>query len=96
MSEADRSPPDRRPSFARKYPRDPALDGLVASFAAGDYASVREGAPALAEKATDPAVADAARDLRRRLDPDPMALWLLAGTGALLLFMIVWFYGHNH
>jgi hypothetical protein len=96
MSETESSPPDRRPPFARKYPRDPSLDGLVASFVAGDYATVREAAPELADKASDPAVAEAARDLRRRLDPDPMAVWLLVGTGALLLFMIVWFYGHNH
>jgi hypothetical protein len=86
----------RLPAFAAAYPPDPELDRLVAAFARGDHRMVREKAPALAERTDDPEVRKAARDLRARLDPDPLALWMLAGSGALLLFLAVWFYSHRH
>ena len=41
------------PSFARDFPNDPELAVLVAAFAAGDYATVRIGAPELASKTDD-------------------------------------------
>jgi hypothetical protein len=85
-----------RPPFARAYPRDPELDRLLAAFLDGNHALVFEEAPRLAERADDPEVARAARDLHRRLHPDPLALAMLGGTGALLFLLVLWFYTHRH
>lgn len=89
-----------RPAFAKRFPRHPELDALVRAFEEGNYARVRVEAPALAERVEDAAVAEAARELRKRIDPDPLASVLLAVTGVLLLFLVVWFYaqqaGHSH
>jgi len=70
-----------RPPFARWYPRDPELDRLLSAFLDGNNALVFEKAPELARSAEDPEVARAARDLHRRLHPDPLALAMLGGTG---------------
>jgi hypothetical protein len=88
--------PDGRPPFARKYPRTEDLDALLAAFEAGNYAKVRADAPKLAERASDPEVARALRDLRRRIEPDPLQIYLLAITAALLVFLTVWFFLHRH
>jgi anti-sigma factor RsiW len=80
-----------RPAFARSFPRDPELDALVAAFVRGDYARVRSDAPELARKTDDVEIRDAARQLRRRVDPDPMAL-LLVGLAALLLLVLSGYY----
>ena len=92
------SPAPTRPPFpfARAYPSAPELDRLLAAFSAGNYAEVRRLAPALAAKATDPAVRDAIRDVRRRVDPDPLAFYLLGLTFALLAFVTAWAYLHKH
>jgi hypothetical protein len=82
--------------FTRAFPNDPELVRLVAAFEAGDYQTVRTGAPQLAERTADPAVRKAALDLRRRLDPDPMQLYLLGLTLVLLVFLAAWFYLHQH
>ena len=85
-----------RPSFARSFPRQAELDALVDAFERGDYAHVRRAAPQLARRTEDAAVAAAARELRARIEPDPVALYLLALVGALLVFLTVWFVGHAH
>ena len=85
-----------RPAFARHYPRHPELDRLLRSFIEGDFATVHREAPALAGRTDDPDVARAARDLRRRLDPDRVSLLLLAMMAALLLFLVLWFYSHRY
>jgi hypothetical protein len=85
-----------RPAFARAFPRDPALDALVAAFEAGDYARVRREAPALAKATEHDDVRAAARELRRRLDPDPLALYLLGGAALLLAFLGAWYWSHPH
>jgi hypothetical protein len=82
--------------FTRSFPEDPELKRLVQAFEAGDYLTVRSDAPALAERTADPAVRAAALDLRRRIEPDPAQLYLLGLTLALLLFLITWFYLHQH
>ncbi len=80
-----------RPAFADAYPRDEALDELVAAFERGNFAHVRRRGPLLAEQADDPEVQAAARDLLRRIQPDPLALFLvLLGVG-LVLFL----YGYH-
>jgi hypothetical protein len=87
---------DGLPAFARAFPREPALDALVLAFEAGDYARVRREAPALARSTDDDAVRAAARELRRRLDPDPLAVYLLAAAALLLTFLAGWYWAHPH
>jgi hypothetical protein len=90
-------PPPRgpaRPAFARDFPEDPALDALVAAFEAGDYARVRREAPALARSTESDEVRVAARALRRRIDPDPAAVYLLGIASVLLVFLAGWYWLH--
>ncbi|MFO0761359.1 MAG: hypothetical protein U0359_33080 [Byssovorax sp.] len=84
------------PAFAQSFPADPALDALVAAFEQGNYAKVRAEAPALAERADDPKVQAAARVLLQRLDPDPIALYLMGTAALLLAFLAAWFWMHPH
>jgi hypothetical protein len=79
-----------RPAFAATFPRDPELDRLVEYFARGNHRAVREGAEALAKKTDDPAVATAARELRERIEPDPMWKILLGVTLVLLVTLTYW------
>lgn len=83
-----------RPRFLLGFPAHPELSRLSAAFEAGNYALVREEAPALAERAESPAVRAAALELRRRIEPDPLAKYLLALTAALLLLLAYWAYHH--
>jgi len=85
-----------RPAFARTWPHDATLDALVLAFEAGDYARVRREAPTLAERAESNAVRRAARELRRRLDPDPVAVYMLMVAGALLALLAGWYWLHPH
>ena len=87
---------DRAPAFARAFPQDAELDALVAAFEAGDYARVRREAPALAQRTEDDAVRRAARELRRRLDPDPAAVYMLLAAATLLVFLAGWYWLHPH
>lgn len=85
------------PSFAAGFPRDPALDALVAAFAAGDYRRVRDGAPALAAREDAPEeVRAAARMLSRQLEPDGGAKVLFALATVLLVFLTAWWVAHAH
>jgi len=83
-----------RPRFLLAFPQDPDLMRLAAAFEAGNYALVRAEAEALAERTESPAVRDAALELRRRIDPDPLAKYLLALTAALLLSLAYFAYHH--
>lgn len=78
-----------RPAFAADYPRHEGLDQLLVAFEAGNYAFVREHAPRLAEADVAENVRNAAKDLRRRIDPEPTAayLWALGVALVLLLYM---------
>jgi hypothetical protein len=87
---------DGGPAFARGWPRDPELDALVAAFEAGDYARVRAKAPELARSTESDAVRRAARELARRLDPDPAAVYMLMAAAALLVFLAGWYWLHPH
>jgi hypothetical protein len=81
---------EHRPAFAASFPEDPELDRLVRYFARGNHRAVREGAEALEKSATDPAVAAAARELRARLEPDPIWRVLLGATLVLLITLTTW------
>ncbi len=82
-----------RPVFLLDFPEDPALEELISAFESGNYAFIRREAEKVAAAAADPAVRDAALDLRRRIDPDPVAKYLLVIAALLLVFLIVWVYG---
>ncbi|MCU0691159.1 MAG: hypothetical protein MUF54_07155 [Polyangiaceae bacterium] len=84
------------PPFSRSFPADQELLELVRAFERGQHDVVRREAPALANRTADRRVADAAVELRRRLDVDPLATKLLVGAVALLLLLTVWVYAHQH
>jgi hypothetical protein len=78
-----------RPAFAAGFPSDPELDRLLEYFVRGNHRAVRDGAVALEGRATDPEVKKAARELRDRLEPDP--IWrVLLGTTLVLLMVLTW------
>lgn len=83
-----------RPKFLLAFPNDPELSELVAAFERGDFASVREGAPRLAESTRDESVKAAALELQRRIKPAPLVLLMLGLSLGLLVFLITWAYVH--
>jgi hypothetical protein len=88
-------PPERRPRFARDFPRSSELDGLVEAFARGDYARVRAEGATLERSSEDAAVRRAARLLVERTEPDRLAVWLLALAALLLLTLSAWWIVHG-
>jgi hypothetical protein len=92
----DESPDDGRPLFARAYPRSKDIDDLLAFFRSGNYKKVRELAPKMMARAGDEREKNAIADVRRRIEADPMALYLLGLTLALLVFLTIFFYAHAH
>lgn len=90
MSKKRRKPKGApRPPFAVDYPSHDGLDQLLLAFNAGNYAFVREQAPRLVQADVDENVRNAAKDLRRRIDPEPTAayLWALGVALVLLLYL---------
>lgn len=81
-----------RPLFVLAFPKDPALDKLVRAFELGNYAYVRENARDLAEKTSNPRVRDAAEELAKRIEPDPLIKILLGLSIALLVALTIWAY----
>jgi len=88
--------PERRPSFARGFPRVAELDALVEAFERGDYALVRSEAPRLGLASTDEAVRRAARTLADRTKPDSLAVGLLALAALLVGILSAWWIVHGH
>ncbi len=84
-----------RPRFLLSVPSDPDLDRLVEAFERGDFATVRADAPALAERTEDERVRDAALELRRRIDPDPLIKYLLLASAVLLFVLVMHAYTHK-
>lgn len=78
-----------RPRFLLEFPDEPALQRLVREFEAGNYRAVREGAAKLAESTEDPIVRAAARELARRIEPDPLMKYLLFVALGLFVY-VVW------
>ena len=91
---ASRAPRLEKPSFAADFPSDPALDELLQAFEEGNYARVRREAPALAKRTDRAAVRRAALELRKRLDPDPLATYMLIAAALLLVFLAAWYWSH--
>ena len=89
-------PRESRLLFTRSFPDDPELNRLVSAFEAGNFATVRTDAPKLALQTDNAEVKKAALDLRRRIDPDPLQLYMLGLTLLLLVFLTAWFYLHKH
>ena len=86
-----------RPAFVLDFPKDPELDRLVRAFELGNYAFVREHGKKLVESSSDPGVKDAAGELLRRIEPDPLVRILFLMTIGLLLFIVVYAYrAHGH
>ncbi|HET9932973.1 MAG TPA: hypothetical protein VFQ35_19855 [Polyangiaceae bacterium] len=85
----------QRPAFVLDFPRDPELDVLVRAFEAGNFAFVREQAPRLAESSLDADVKAAARELARRIEPDPLVKFLLGVAVALFVVVVTYVY-HSH
>jgi hypothetical protein len=85
-----------RPRFLLEFPNDPALQQLVRAFEAGNYQAVREGAAQLAESTEDPIVRAAARELGRRIDPDPLLKYLLFVALGLFVFVVWYTYQGQH
>ena len=84
-----------RPAFILSFPEDPELERLIAAFEAGNHALVRSDAPGLSERSERADVRDAALELRRRIDPDPLVRYLLLVSVGLLLVLTAWAYlGH--
>jgi hypothetical protein len=81
-----------RPAFVLDFPRHPELDRVVRAFELGNYAYVREHAPKLTENDYDKPVREAASDLLRRIEPDPLVKVLLAMSVLLLLVITFWAY----
>lgn len=83
------------PPFAQRYPHDDTLDALLVTFEQGNYAAVREGAQKLLTSDAKPAVKQAAEDLLRRLEPDPLAHYMLGISVLLLVFFSIWYFTHR-
>ena len=84
------------PNFAKNFPHDPQLEKLLQDFIDGHYNLVRNNAEQLADSTDDPRVAKAARELRRRIEPDPRSKRFLLGAVALLVLLTLWAYHVGH
>jgi len=97
--EAEPAAPDDdpdRPAFARDWPKSPDLDRLVLAFQRGNYAFVRSEAPRVAQGTANARVRAAANDLRRRIDPDPLAAILMLVAIALLVTLSGYYLSGAH
>lgn len=83
---------NERPVFLLSFPDAPELEPLIRAFESGNYAYVRAHSLQIAAATADPAVRAAALELRRRIEPDPLAKYLLAGAALLLLILVGWAY----
>lgn len=83
--------------FTKSFPDNPELRSLVVAFEQGRYDVVRELAPRLAQSTKDPEVASAAKEIRRRIEADPLAVKILLGVLVLLVLLTSWSYlVHQH
>lgn len=81
-----------RPPFLLNFPKDPKLDLLVQAYEAGNFRYVRSHAAQLIAETDNPEVRKAAEQLRRRIDPHPLVVTMLAIAIVLFSFLVVWAY----
>lgn len=96
VAKAPEKPAVEGPVFVRAFPDEPELQRLVRAFTAGDYATVRAGADKLAASSSDADVQKAAKELRRRIDPDPLATLLVLGAALLLAVLAGYYWANPH
>ncbi len=86
-----------RPPFVLEFPENPELNRIVQAYERGDYRLVRHEAERLAKETSRPDVRRAAREIRRRIDPDPLAKYLLLVACGLFTFLAYWtYFVHGH
>ncbi len=85
-----------RPAFAKDFPQHPEIDRILDLFDRGNYALAREDARALVKSTDDDAVRAAAREILKRLDPEPAAIYLVAISALLLAILAGWYWMHPH
>lgn len=85
-----------RPAFAVDYPASPELDELLAAFRAGNYQLARKQAAELIRGSKDPAVRRAAEDVRKRLEPGRLSLYLFLLPVFLLLILVAHYLLGSH
>jgi hypothetical protein len=85
-----------RPAFAKDFPQHPEIDRVLDLFERGNYARAREDARALVKSTDDDAVRAAAREILKRLDPEPAAIYLVAISALLLALLAGWYWTHPH
>jgi hypothetical protein len=90
------APREGVPAFAHGFPRDPDLDRLVDAFERGNYALARSGAERLATETERAEVRRAARELLRRISPEPLATALLLAAAGLLAFLSLWHWSQGY
>lgn len=88
-------PSPQIPAFAKDFPADPRLDALVALFEKGNYQKARKDAEALLKATDDKAIHAAVAEIQKRLQPDPLALYLLAISAALLAILAGWYWSQS-
>jgi len=86
----------RRPPFARGYPPGEDIDTLLEAMRVGNHALVRRRTAELLEQSDDEATKTAARDLRRRLSPDPTSIYLWALGVALAIVLYGYYLVQSH
>jgi hypothetical protein len=82
-----------QPDFLLSFPQSPELEPAVDAFLNGNYREVRRVCDNLLERDLDPDVQSAARELLRRLTPDPLIKGILWGSFVLLALIVLWAYG---
>jgi hypothetical protein len=83
-----------RPRFLLKFPDHPELNRLVRAFELGNYAEVRRAAPALLDDENQ-AIRRGARELLKRIDPDPLMKYLLMLAVSLFVLVVWYTYGNR-
>lgn len=81
-----------RPAFLLEFPDHPELKLLSQAFERGDFRYVRDNADQVAAAAADNETKQAALELRRRIDPDPLVVKLLFCAVGLFAFLVTWSY----
>lgn len=93
--EPEPKPDPRRAAFLRDLPDTEQLRPLVAAFASGNYALLRQLERGLASQTQDPEILAAAHELVGRTEPDPLSKKLLGLSVLFFLFIVGWVYLHH-